>query len=90
MSLPTTAAILAAVLIGATTDGSAGAAALTAASAANMQYQINFTRANEYEADRVGIQTLADAGYDPYGMPEFFEKLQKNSKLYGSTFGNVI
>jgi predicted Zn-dependent protease len=84
MSLPTTAAVLAAILIGATTDGSAGAAALTAASAANMQYQINFTRANEYEADRVGIQTLADAGFDPYGMPQFFEKLQKNSKLYGT------
>ena len=84
MSLPTTAAILAAILIGATTDGSAGAAALTAASAASMQYQINFTRANEYEADRVGIQTLADAGYDPYGMPQFFEKLQKNAKLYGT------
>jgi len=84
MSLPTTAAVLAAILIGATADGSAGAAALTAASAANMQYQINFTRANEYEADRVGIQTLADAGYDPYGMPQFFEKLQKNSKLYGT------
>ncbi len=84
MSLPTTAAVLAAILIGATTNGSAGAAALTAASAANMQYQINFTRANEYEADRVGIQTLADAGFDPYGMPQFFEKLQKNSKLYGT------
>jgi predicted Zn-dependent protease len=49
-----------------------------------MQYQINFTRANEYEADRVGIQTLADAGFDPYGMPQFFERLQKNSKLYGT------
>jgi len=84
MSLPTTAAILAAILIGATTDGSAGAAALTAASAANMQYQINFTRANEEEADRVGIQTLANAGFDPYGMPQFFERLQKNTKLYGT------
>jgi predicted Zn-dependent protease len=84
MSLPTTAAILAAVLIGATTDGSAGAAALTAASAASLQYQINFTRANEKEADRVGIQALADAGFDPYGMPRFFERLQKNSRLYGT------
>ena len=49
-----------------------------------MQYQINFTRANEEEADRVGIQTLADSGFDPYGMPEFFERLQKNSRLYGT------
>jgi predicted Zn-dependent protease len=84
MSLPTTAAILAAILIGATTDPAAGAAAMTAASAAGIQQQINFTRANEKEADRVGIQTLADAGFDPYGMPMFFERLQKNSKLYGT------
>jgi len=84
MSLPTTAAILAAILIGATADPGAGAAALTAASAAGMQAQINFTRANEKEADRVGIQTLADADFDPFGMPRFFERLQKNSKLYGT------
>ena len=84
MSIPTTAAMLAAILIGATTDPAAGAAALTAASAAGIQYQINFTRANEKEADRVGIQTLADAEFDPYGMPRFFERLQKNSKLYGT------
>jgi len=83
LSLPTTAAILAAILIG-TQDGSAGAAALTAASAANLQHQINFTRANEQEADRVGIQTLAGAGFNPFGMSRFFERLQKNSRLYGT------
>lgn len=84
MSMPTMAAMLASILIGVTADGSAGAAALMATSAASMQYQINFTRANEKEADSVGIQTLADAGLDPYGMPQFFERLQKSSKLYGS------
>ncbi len=83
LSLPTTAAILAAILIG-TQNGQAGAAALTAASAASLQHQINFTRANEQEADRVGIQTLADSSYDPHGMSRFFERLQKNSKLYGT------
>ncbi len=83
LNLPTTAAILAAILIG-TQDGSAGAAALTAASAASLQHQINFTRANEQEADRVGIQALASAGFDPHGMAAFFERLQKNSKLYGA------
>lgn len=83
LSLPTTAAIIAAILIG-TQDGSAGAAALTAASAASLQHQINFTRANEKEADRVGIQTLASADFDPNGMSRFFERLQKNAKLYGA------
>ena len=82
-SIQTTAAIIAAILIG-TQDSDAGAAAVTAASAMGVQQQINFTRANEKEADRVGIHALADAGFDPHGMAGFFEKLQKNAKLYGT------
>jgi predicted Zn-dependent protease len=84
LNLPTTAAILAAILIG-TQNGEAGAAAITAATAANLQSRINFTRANEQEADRVGIQTLAESGFDPNGMASFFERLQKDSRLYGAS-----
>ncbi len=83
LSLVNTAAILAAILIG-TQDGAAGAASLQAAAALSMQQQINFTRANENEADRVGIRALAGAGLDPHGMAHFFEKLQKNARLYGT------
>ena len=83
MSIPNMAALAAALLIG-SQDGAAGAAALTAASAASLQYQINFTRANEKEADRIGIYTLANTNFDPYGMSDFFERLQKNSRLYGN------
>jgi len=53
----------------------AGIAALTTTLALNSQSSINYTRSNEFEADRIGIQTLADAGYDPYGMATFFGKL---------------
>jgi predicted Zn-dependent protease len=83
LSLPSMAAMLAGILIG-TQNTQAGMAAISAVAAGGAQYQINFTRANEKEADRVGIQTLAQSGYDPYGMPRFFERLQKNSRLYGS------
>ena len=83
LSLPSMAAMLAAVLIG-TQSSEAGMAAISAVAAGGAQYQINFTRDNEKEADRVGIQTLAQSGYDPYGMPRFFERLQKSSRLYGS------
>ena len=83
LSIPSMAALIAAVLIG-TQSPDAGVATAMAAQAGAMQYQINFTRANEYEADRVGIQTLVNAGLDPQGMPAFFERLQKNSRLYGS------
>ncbi|MHB8310832.1 MAG: M48 family metalloprotease [Metallibacterium sp.] len=41
-----------------------------------LQRQINFTRKDEAEADRVGIQTLANAGFDPDGMAEFFSRMQ--------------
>ena len=32
-----------------------------------MQSAINYTRDNEYEADRIGMKTLYDAGFDPHG-----------------------
>jgi predicted Zn-dependent protease len=41
------------------------------------QMAINFTRADESEADRVGIQTLAKAGYDPEAMADAFEHMQR-------------
>ena len=40
-----------------------------------MQASINYTRSNEQEADRFGIATLARAGFDPEGMPNFFGHL---------------
>ena len=41
------------------------------------QMRINFTRADEAEADRVGITTLAKAGFDPDAMAGFFERMQR-------------
>src|SRR6202789_900935 len=70
------AAMLAAVLLGATagrSDPSAMEGAILAAQSASIQHQINYTRHNEFEADRIGIGTMASAGYDPLGMSSFFE-----------------
>ena len=80
MNLRALAAMLGAIAIassGASPD--AAQAALISAQAYGAQQRINFTRANEYEADRVGIQILADAGFDPEGMIDFFEKMQRDS-----------
>jgi predicted Zn-dependent protease len=73
-----TAAMLAAILLGATAGrGSPDAmeGAILATQSAAIQHQINYTRASEYEADRIGIGTMASAGYDPLGMASFFEYL---------------
>lgn len=76
-SIASMAASIASILIAATTDVSAEAASAvtTATQAAAIQRQINFTRAHEYEADRIGMDVLSRAGFDPAGMASFFEKL---------------
>ncbi len=53
-----------------------GVGAIVTAEGIAEQMQINFTRADESEADRIGIQTLAKAGYDPDAMADFFERMQ--------------
>ena len=84
-SLASAAAILAAILIGATTGApDAAQAGIAIAQGAAAQQRINFTRANEYEADRIGIGFLAAAGFDPFAMPDFFETLGRRSGLAGS------
>lgn len=79
LSIPTAAAMVGAIIV-AVVNPEAGAAALAGVSGLSAQNQINFTRANEEEADRVGMQTLARADYDPRGMPSFFETLQRISR----------
>ena len=82
MSLPMAAAMLAAILIG-TQSAELGQAALIAAQASSLQHQIDFTRDNEQEADRVGMHILSRTDFDPRGMPTFFERLQRASRYYG-------
>ncbi|WP_318375540.1 beta-barrel assembly-enhancing protease [Enterobacter sp.] len=53
----------------------AGMAALTGTLAGTRQGMISFTQQNEQEADRIGIQVLQRAGFDPQAMPGFLEKL---------------
>jgi len=84
LSLPTAAATIAAILLGVATNSDAGIAAASAIQAGSIQYQLNFTRANEKEADRIGIQTLGRSGIDPFGMPSFFERLYQSTRLYGA------
>jgi predicted Zn-dependent protease len=80
--LISTAAMLAAIILGATAgrgDPSAMEGAILGAQSAAIQHQINYTRSQEFEADRIGIGTMAAAGYDPLGMASMFEELERNS-----------
>ncbi len=84
MSIPSAAILLAAVALGAAVGGDAAAAAALGGQAAMIQQQINFTRANEKEADRVGIEILAESGFEPRAMPSFFDRMGKASRVYAT------
>ena len=80
MQMPMLAALAAAILLGRSRpDLAAGAAA--AAQAGAVQTQLNYTRDFEREADRVGMQALAGAGFDPSAMAAFFEKMQRAGRI---------
>jgi len=82
-SLVSTAATLAAILLGAIAGvpSNATMGAITAAQSLAIQSQISFTRENEYEADRVGIGILTAAGFDPNSMAAFFETMGRRTQL---------
>ncbi|HLG53126.1 MAG TPA: M48 family metalloprotease [Steroidobacteraceae bacterium] len=91
-NLASAAAILAAILIGATTGMPSDAVlgTVTAAQGLAAQQQISFTRANESEADRVGIGVLAAAGFDPGAMPDFFWTLQQRAGSAGKNIPDLL
>lgn len=77
-----TLAALAVAILAARSNSQVSEAAIATSQALNLQNQLNFTRANESEADRVGLQILIGAGFDPQGMVTFFERLQAQGRLY--------
>ncbi|MEJ2142822.1 MAG: M48 family metalloprotease [Gammaproteobacteria bacterium] len=81
-NIPVMAALIAAIVLG-SENNEVGEAAMASLAAGTAQKQIDFTRENEKEADHIGIALLAESGYDPYSMADFFDTLQNRSRLYG-------
>jgi|CXWL01.1.fsa_nt_gi predicted Zn-dependent protease len=80
MQLPMMIAMAAAILLARSrTDLASGA--LAAAQGSAIQTQLSYSRDFEREADRVGFQTLKDAGFDARAMGTFFEKLQRATRI---------
>lgn len=81
-TIPTLAGMLGALVLAATAGGDAGLAAMTATQAAALDSQLRFSRQNEKEADRVGIQTLAESGRNPQEAGEMFEQMLRATRYY--------
>ena len=68
---------LAIALLAARSNPQLASGAITIASASQVQNLLDFTRENEREADRVGLEILGKAGFDPLGFIDFFSTIQK-------------
>lgn len=77
-----TLAALAVAILAARSNSDVSQAAIVGAQALSIQNQLDFTRDNEREADRIGLQTLDAAGFSPQGMGSFFERLQAQGRVY--------
>jgi predicted Zn-dependent protease len=61
-------------------DPEAAAAMIALTQAGGAQSMINFTRGNEYEADRVGLELLSATDYDPWAMADLMTLLQRKER----------
>jgi predicted Zn-dependent protease len=68
-------AMLASLVLMATAGGDIGMAALSATQAAAQDSALQYSRGNEQEADRIGMQTIVDADMDPQAAPAMFERM---------------
>jgi predicted Zn-dependent protease len=67
------------------TDPETGALALAKSKIA----LASFSRAQEFEADGIGVAIAARAGYDPYGAVRFLSQMGRSSELKPATQANI-
>jgi len=83
MQIPMMIAMAAAMLLGRSRpDMASGASAAVQAGA--VQTQLAYSRDFEREADRLGFQALNGSGFDVRAMADFFEKMQRYTRLQDS------
>ena len=80
MQLAALAAAILAARSGSTSAGQATEAAIVGSQALAIQNQLDYTRDFEREADRIGIQIMLRAGFDPQGMVGFFDRLLRANR----------
>lgn len=81
MLLPMLAGMLAGLVLAANSNGDAGMAAIMGTQAATQAAKLSFSRQNEQEADRIGMETMVKAGLDPYAASNMFEEMMRANRL---------
>ncbi len=80
-TLPTMAGILAGIVLAAAGSADAGMAAITATQAAALDSRLRYSRSYEQEADRVGFDTMVNAGRNPEAAGDMFEVMLRRNRF---------
>ncbi len=83
------ASIVAALLAGLAGGGDLAMGVAAFGQAAAIDQQLGFSRQAEQEADRVGLDMMRRAGFDPQGMVKTFGRLMNASRLNEGSGGGV-
>lgn len=75
------ATILASAFVLARQNIEAGIAGIYSSQAALIQNRLRYSRNWEREADRIGFETLSQAGFDPNAMTSMFERMQFSQRF---------
>ncbi len=81
MLVPMLAGMLTGLVLAANSNGDAGMAAIMGTQAATQAARLSFSRQNEQEADRIGMETMVKAGLDPYAASNMFEEMMRANRL---------
>ena len=73
------AGIIVGAALAAKSDGDVGGAVMLGTQAALMDKQLSYSRNQEREADRIGMQFMYSAGYNPESMADFFEVMHRTT-----------
>lgn len=80
MMLPMVAGMIAGLVLAANSNNDSGMAAIMGTQAAAQDARLRFSRENEQEADRIGMQTMVEAKLDPYAAADMFEEMLRSSR----------
>lgn len=78
------AGMIAGIILSAVTQSDIGMAAIAGTQALAIQNMLQYSRMNEQEADRVGLEMMARAGFDPSAMPAMFGQMLRQARLQGN------
>ena len=73
------AGILVGALVASQADGDVGTAVMMGSQAVLLDKQLTYSRNQEREADRIGMQYMYRSGYSPHSMADFFEVMHRST-----------